>query len=262
MFKLTLRSVPVVLSLVLALFLSGCGTSLDRLSGDTPQAIYDQAKALEDAGSYERAIKGYEQLEATFPYGRHAQQAQLQIAFSYYKMREWASSVAASDRFIKQYPNHPNVDYAYYLKALSTQSTDDEDFLNFIYERDLADLDQAAAREAFDILKDLVTRFPDSRYTPAARERMTKISDAMARSELRTARYYARRGAPVAAVNRVKGILKNHADSSSVEESLAIMVYAYNQLGMNDLKADAERVLRQSFPSSAYLNGRYTPPER
>ncbi len=178
---------------------------------------------------------------------RHAQQAQLEIAYSYYEMLESASAVAAADRFIKQYPSNPNVDYAYYLKGLSTQIAEDS-FMNVVYERDIADLDQAAMREAFDVFRELVTRFPDSRYVPDARARMAKIVDALARHELKVARYYLRRGAPLAAVNRAKGILKDHADSGAVEEALAIMVSAYDQLGLPVLKTDAERVLRQNYP--------------
>ena len=265
MFKLTPRSVPAVLSLFLALVcalgLVACGTTNDRLKGETAQALFDEAKELQNGGSFERAIKGFEQLEGTFPYGRHAQQAQLEIAYTYYKMQESASAIAAADRFIKQYPNHPSVDYAYYLKGLSTQISEDS-FLNVIYERDLADLDQSAVRESFDIFRELVTRFPDSRYTPDARERMEKIVDALARNELKAARYYVRRGAPLAAINRAKGILKDHAGSSVIEEALAIMVDSYTQLGLTTLSTDAQRVLRQNYPQSTYLSGKYQVPAR
>lgn len=260
MFKLTVRSVPAVLALVCALSLSACGSTGDRLKGETPEALFTEAKELQDGGSYERAIKGFEQLEGTFPYGRYAQQAQLEIAYTYYKMLESASAVAAADRFIKQYPSHPNVDYAYYIKGLSTQISEDS-FLNIIYERDIADLDQGAVREAFDVFRELVTRFPNSRYVPDARERMAKIVDALARNELKVARYYLRRGAPLAAANRAQGILKEHSDSNAVEEALAIMISSYDQLGLPVLKNDAERVLRQNYPQSAYLSGKYQPPE-
>ncbi|MDB5887894.1 MAG: outer membrane protein assembly factor BamD, partial [Rhodocyclales bacterium] len=125
MFKLTFRSVPAVLLLVSLLGLAACSSTEERLKGETPQALFAEAKELQTDGSWERAIKGFEQLEATFPYGSYAQQAQLEIAYTNYRMNESASAVAACDRFIKQYPNHPNVDYAYYLKGLSTQISTD-----------------------------------------------------------------------------------------------------------------------------------------
>lgn len=255
MFKLTLRSLPVVL---LICCLAAC-SSASRLKGDNPKTMFEEAIALREAGSYETAIKGFEQLQGTFPYGPYAQQAQLEIAYTYYKMQDGASAVAACDRFIKQYPTHVNVDYAWYLKGLTSLIEEDQ-FMAMIYSRDLSELDQAAARTAFEVFKTLVTRFPDSRYTPDARERMVRIADAIARSDLNIARYYYRRGAPVAAVGRAKEVLINHADTPQVEEALAIMMAGYDQLQLPALKADAERVLRQNYPQSAWLSKPYVAP--
>ncbi|GAB4062639.1 outer membrane protein assembly factor BamD [Uliginosibacterium sediminicola] len=261
MFKLTPSSVPVVAVLCLMLSLTACDSTPPRLKGESPQAMLDEAKALQSSGSWEQAIKGFEQLEATFPYGRQAQQAQLEIAYTYYRMHESASAIAACDRFIKQYPQHPNVDYAYYLKALSTLMPEDE-ILNFVYQRDMANLDLAATREAFDIFKQLVQNYPNSIYAPDSRQRMINIADALARGELNIARYYLRRGAPLAAANRAKDLLRNHPDSRVIEETLALMAASYKQMGLESLRVDAERVLRQNYPNSAWLSRDYVPPER
>ncbi|GAA5169037.1 outer membrane protein assembly factor BamD [Viridibacterium curvum] len=258
MFNFTLRSVPVVLALCLTLGLTACATN-ERLKGDTPQKLFDEAKELQTAGSWEQAIKGFEQLESTFPFGRHAQQAQLEIAYTYYRMQEYASTVAACDRFLKQYPNHAAADYALYLKGVATQIEEDRFFALF-FERDLAGLDQAATREAFEVFKTLVTRFPDSIYAPESRERMEKISNALARGDLSVARYYYRRGAVLAAANRAKSVMTTHPDSPVVEEALAILMASYKQMGLDDLRRDAERVLRLNYPQSAWLSREYKAP--
>ncbi|MFT4174338.1 MAG: outer membrane protein assembly factor BamD [Rhodocyclaceae bacterium] len=249
MFKLTRRSLPVVFALCLA----ACGSNEPKDDPNaTPQQLYSEAKELMDSGSYEQAIKQYERLQARFPYGNYAQQAELDVAYSYYKLRDVPSTVSAADRFIKAHPNHPSVDYAIYLKGLAYYNTDDS-WMTYLVTMDLADRDPLATRDAFDTFKDLVTRYPSSRYTPDATDRMHKLVEALANNELHVARYYAARRAPLAAANRAQVVLRQFPDSDAVEEALGIMVKAYDQLGLTALKNDTERVLRQNYPNSQYL---------
>ncbi|MFA9438434.1 outer membrane protein assembly factor BamD [Uliginosibacterium sp. sgz301328] len=249
MFKLTKWSVPVVFAICLA----ACGSNEPKDDPNaTPQQMYAEAKDLMDSGSYEQAIKLYERLQARFPYGNYAQQAEMDVAYSYYKLRDVPSAVSAADRFIKAHPNHPNVDYAYYLKGLSYYNTDDS-WMTYIVSMDLADRDPIATREAFDTFKELITRYPNSRYTPDATERMKKLVQALADNELHVARYYSARRAPLAAANRAQVVLRQFPESPAVEEALGIMVKSYEQLGLTSLRNDAERVLRQNFPNSKFL---------
>lgn len=246
------------LALLLALWLAGCGLLpevQDETRGWSAQKLYSAAKEALDENDYEKAIKYYETLEARYPYGRYAQQAQLEIAYAYYKSREPASALAACDRFIKLHPNHPHVDYAYYLKGL-INFNDDLGFLGFLVKQDLTDRDPQAARDAFEAFKELVTRFPDSKYTPDALARMRYLVNALAAHEAAVAHYYYRRGAYVAAVNRAQNLIKQYPQAPANEDALAILWRAYDKMGLNDLRDDSRRVLERNFPDSAYLKGK------
>jgi len=242
---------------LLALALGACGLfpgDVDETRGWSAARLYTEARQYLDGRDYERAVQLYEKLEARYPYGRYAQQAQMEIAYAYYKDGEVDSAVAAADRFIKLHPNHPNVDYMYYLKGIANFN-DDLGILGFIGGQDMSERDPKAARAAFDAFKDLVQRFPESRYTPDAIQRMNYLVNALAAYEVHVARYYLKRGAYVAAANRVQYALKSYPRAPANEEGLLIMVKAYDALGMQDLRNDAERVMLKNFPDSKYLKG-------
>jgi outer membrane protein assembly factor BamD len=211
--------------------------------------LYAEAKDALDGGQYDLAIKRYETLEARFPYGRYSQQGQLEIAYAYYKQADQTSAVAAAERFIKLHPNHPNVDYAYYLKGLA-YFNEDLGFLGRISRQDRTERDPKSAREAFDAFKDLAQRYPESKYTPDALARMKYLINALASHEVHVARWYVRRGAYVAAVNRAQYALRNYPEAPAQEEALLIMIRSYDALGMTDLRNDAERIVRKNFPNS------------
>jgi outer membrane protein assembly factor BamD len=246
------------LALFLALCLSACALlpdQIDETKGWSASKLYTEAKIELGDGNYEKAIKLYEKLEARFPYGRYAQQAQLEIAYAYYKDKDIASAVAAAERFIKLHPNHPRVDYAYYLKGLANFN-DDLGFLGSFTGQDLTERDPKAAREAFEAFKDLVTRYPDSKYTPDSIQRMNYLVNSLALNEIHVARYYMKRKAYVAAAGRAQYALKSYPQAPANEEGLLILVQAYDKLGMTDLRNDAERVMKTNFPDSKYLAGK------
>lgn len=234
--------------------LGGCGLlpeQTDETAGWSASKLYTEAKDAMNDGAYDKAIKYFEKLEARFPYGRYAQQAQLEVAYAYYRQAEPASAIAACDRFIRLHPNHPNVDYAYYLKGLANFN-EDLGLLGYVSLQDLTERDPKAARESFDAFKVLVNKYPESRYTPDATARMKYLVNALASHEVHVARYYMKREAYVAAVNRAQTAIKTYPDAPANEEALFIMVKAYDMLGMNDLRDDAERVMRKNFPQSEY----------
>ena len=246
-----------IAALLPLLLLSACGLFPDK--GDPTRdwsaaRLYKEAKDELNSGSYEQAIKYYESLEARFPYGAYSQQAQIESAYAYFKQGEAASAIAAIDRFLKLHPSHPSTDYAYYLKGL-VHFNEDMGLFGKFSGQDLTERDPKAARDSFDAFKELARRFPDSKYTPDAVARMKYLVNALASSEVHVARWYMRRGAYIAAANRAQYALRYYPEAPAIEEALFVMVKAYDALGMNDLRDDAERVMRRNFPKSAYLAG-------
>lgn len=253
MASLTLRSLAVIG----ALLLGGCGLTPDQADetvGWSAQRIYTEAKGSMNEGAYERAIRLFERLEARYPYGGYAQQAQIEVAYAHYRQNEPALAIAAAERFIRLHPNHPHVDYAYYLKGLATFN-EDLGLLGNVANQDLSERDPKGAQESFDTFKELVTRFPDSRYASDARQRMQYLVNSLAAHEVHVARYYYRRGAYVAAINRSRTALTTYPDSPAIEEALFLLVKSYDHLGMTELRDDADRVLRLNFPDSVYFAG-------
>ncbi len=250
---LTLRSLAVIG----ALLLGGCGLlpeQVDETAGWSAQRIYSEARDAMNDGSYERAIRLFERLEARYPYGRFAQQAQIEVAYAHYKQNEPELAIAAADRFIRLHPNHPHVDYAYYLKGLATFN-EDLGLLGALSNQDLSERDPKGAQESFDTFKELVTRFPDSRYAADSRLRMQYLVNSLAGHEVHVARYYYRRGAFVAAINRAQTAITTYPDAPAIEEALVLLVRSYDALGMDELRDDADRVLQLNFPDSVYLSG-------
>ncbi len=241
-------------ALLLAGLLVGCSLLpevKDETAGWSASKLYSEAKDAQADGAWDKASKLLEKLEARFPYGRYAQQAQLELGYVYWKASEPASAIAACDRFIKLHPNHPAVDYVYYLKGL-IGFNEDQGLLGHLSNQDPSERDPKSARESFDALKELVSRFPDSKYTPDAIQRMNYLVNALASQEVHVARYYFKRSAYIAAANRAQMAIKTYPGAPAGEEALFIMVVSYDKLGMTELRDDADRVLRKNFPDSRY----------
>jgi outer membrane protein assembly factor BamD len=246
------RSPLAALALTLGLLLSGCGTELDETLGWSANQLYARARESAEDGNWAAAVKYFEKLEARYPYGRYAQQAQLEVAYAHYKDNDPIAATADCDRFIKLHPNHPNVDYAFYLKGL-VNYTENRSLFAGLTSEDPAERDPKAAREAFLAFRELTQRFPDSKYTPDALDRMRHLINALAQHEVVVARWYMRRGAYVAATNRAQAAVRTYPNTPAVEEALAIMTGAYDVLGLPALRDDARRVLAQTYPESPWL---------
>ncbi len=237
------------------MLLAGCGlfkTQPDETAGWSAQHLYGEAQDAMSSQNWEQAIKYFEKIEARYPYGRYATAAELNIAYAYYKDGERASAIAACDRFIKLHPNHPHVDYAYYLKGLVNFNSSDS-LLSWLDNNDMSDRDQKASREAFEAFKQVVTRFPNSKYAKDSAERMRYLVNALASYEVHVARYYMKRGAYIAAANRAEYAVREYPRAPATEEAVYIMVRAYDKLGMTQLRDAADRVMHKNFPHSKYL---------
>ena len=230
---------------------AACGTfDKDPTSKWDADRLYKEAQEELALSNWQRTRELLEKLESRYPFGRYAQQAQIEIAYTYYKEGESAQAVTAADRFLKLHPNHANADYVQYIKGLAL-FTYEPGFFNDLFNLDPSRRDPKSMREAFDAMKELVQRWPDSKYAEDGRKRMAFLITSLAQSEVNVARFYLQRGAYVAAVARAQGTVRDYQNSSSTKEALEILVAAYNGLGPKDLAADSERVLRRNFPDSA-----------
>ena len=244
--------------LLTALLLSACGSlgseKPDETKNWSASKLYAEAKEELNGGNYEKAIKYFEKLESRYPFGTYAQQAQMEIAFVYYKQNESAQCVAATERFIRLHPNHPNVDYMYYLRGLASFK-DKKGFFDFINEQDPTERDPKAARDAFDAFKQLVDRFPDSKYAPDSRDRLRYLVNAMAQYEVHVAKYYFKRGAYLASANRAQTVVREYPQSPSAQEALQIQIKAYEMMGEQKLRDDALRVYKLNFEGQSAASG-------
>ncbi len=232
---------------------AGCSTTkVDETANWSPNRIYSEAKDEAGSGAYDKAIPLFEKLEGRAAGTPLAQQAQLDKAYSQFKSGDKPGAITTIDRFIKLHPASPALDYAFYLKGV-INFNDDLGMFASLTRQDLSERDQKAAKESFLAFKELVTRFPESRYAPDARQRMNYVVNSLAQYEVHVARYYYTRGAYLAAINRAQLALADYREVPALEEALYIMVQSYDKLGMNDLRDDARRVLTTNYPRSEYL---------
>jgi outer membrane protein assembly factor BamD len=241
----------------LLLSLAGCGLLpevQDETASYSAERIYGLAHSAMAEGNYTRAVKLFEALESRYPYGRYAQQAIMESAYASYRAGETATAIANADRFIRTYPNHPNVDYMYYLKGL-VYFREDQGILGYIYELDLSEREPKSMRESYAAFRELVTKFPDSRYAPDSADRMRYLTNSLALYEVKVARYYYNRGAYIAAVNRAQVALITYPRTPANEDALEVLARSYDKLELPQLRDDAQRVLKQTFPDSQYVTG-------
>ncbi|MEI2742154.1 MAG: outer membrane protein assembly factor BamD [Candidatus Competibacter sp.] len=240
---------------LIAALLAGCALlpeKIDETRGWSAQRLYSEARTARDEGNYKTALDYLDKIQARYPFGRYAQQAQLDTIFIQYRDNEPDAAIAAADRFIQANPRHPYVDYAYYLKGLVNFNRSDT-----LFERlaptDRAKTDTATARQSYNDFAELIRKFPTSKYAEDSRQRMLFLHNSLAAYEVNVANYYLRRGAYVAAVNRAKFVLETYARTPASAQALSIMTQAYIKMGMPQLAADSLRVLESNYPQSPDL---------
>ncbi|MFD0667294.1 outer membrane protein assembly factor BamD [Ramlibacter sp. MAHUQ-53] len=255
MLRAKLSAVPALLLAAGLTLLAGCAsTSDDKTANWSPNRIYAEAKDEMAANAYEKAIQLYEKLEGRAAGTPLAQQAQVEKAYAQWRAGDAAEAIATLDRFMRLHPASPGVDYALYLKGL-VNFNDNLGLFSWIARQDLSERDQKAAKESFEAFKDLVTRFPQSKYAPDAQARLVYIVNSLAQYEVHVARYYYSRGAYVAAISRAQAAVSEYQNVPAVEEALALLVKSYEALKLTQLADDTRRVLAASFPASVHLGG-------
>jgi len=239
--------------ILLIMTLSGCSSlgsifeEKDPTVGLTASQLYAQGKEFLDAADFNNAIRLFEILEARYPFGKYSTQAMLDISYAYYASNQKDEAIIEINRFIRLYPNHPNVSYAYYLRALSNFDKD-ANIISRFFGHDPSRYDVTDLKNSFNDFTTVVNKFPDSKYADDSINRLRYIKNQIARNELYIAKYYDKRSANIAAIERVKFMLENYGGTPSSEEGLVILVKNYNDLKLYDLAYDSARVLKKNFP--------------
>jgi outer membrane protein assembly factor BamD len=237
------RSAIAIAALVT--LLAGC--SRETIDDDVPaEELYERAQSALQAKAWPQAIQRYKQLTTRYPFGRHAEQAQLDMAFAQYKGGQSEQAITTLDRFIRTYPTHPNVDYAWYLKGL-VNYRQSVGFLRRIFPGQVVDRDQTSARQAFMDFQELIRRFPESRYVADARQRMVYLRNVMAEQDVVIGEYYFRRGAYVAAISRARHVIETYPQAPANIEALDLMARSYTRLDLPELAADTRRVIEHNY---------------
>jgi len=250
------RSILLLISCFI--IVSCASTSDDKTQNWNADKLYGEAKSELEIGNYENALSLYQKLETRYPFGAYAQQAQIETAYTHWKNSDSASAIASLNRYKKLYPNQTGIAYALYLEGL-INFNDKKTLFSSITGEDMAERDAVAGKAAFQSFKKLVTLYPKSKYTPDALKRMRFLINVLAENEIHLARFYLRRGAFVASLNRCKTVLERFQETPTVEEALAIMVIAYRKLKLLELSKDSSRVLVKNFPNSPYITNVYNP---
>ena len=247
-----------LLALVLAatvLTTSGCRKDKDYRDDRNAAQLYEDAKRYLDNKSWARAIQSYKMLQTRYPFGRYTEQSMLDLSYAYFKGGDEQSALSTLDRFIRTYPTHPNVDYAYYLKGLVNYQQN-LGFLQRLMPTRVRDRDQSSALDAFLDFSELLRRFPNSRYVPDARQRMVFLRNNLAAYEILVADYYIRRKAYIAAVNRARYVLEVYPNTPETVEALVILHKAYTELKLPQLADSSWDVLELNYPDHYYVQGK------
>lgn len=241
----------VIISLTLCL--AACSSDEEMPQDMSEKELYEEAQRNLKTENFGQAVRNLQLLEARYPFGPYAEQAQLEIIYAQFRNYEPEATIADANRFIRLHPQHPNVDYAYYMKGLASYSQG-QGFLDRFIPTDMTERDPGAALQSFEDFRQLLYRFPDSPYAADANARMTYLRARLARQEINVANYYFKRNAYIAAANRGRYVVENYSQTPAAADGLAVMVQAYQLLGMNDLADDSLQVLVKNFPEHPSLD--------
>ena len=245
--ELSKRNIKLaVFALGVATVLIGCKSDGEEI--EQPEKIYyDQAQARMASGNYFGAIEALEAIDTRYPFGKYAEQAQVELIFAHFMNSETEAAHTAAEKFIRLHPRHPNIDYAYFMKGLSSYTRDRELLIRFT-DTDISNRDVSGAKESFAELTEFITRFPDSQYVPYAKQRNIYLRNMIAKNELAAADYYVSIDAFVGAIRRANYVIENIPNSSENYRALKILETSYSNLGYSDLLKDVRQVLNTNYP--------------
>lgn len=226
----------------------------DEFAGlSTEEQFYQTAQRQLNSHNFRASIATYQALESRFPFGRYAEQGQLELIYAYFANLDLAAARTAADRFIRLHPDSANVDYAYYMKGMASFA-EDSGFMSRFLPTDPSKRDPGRARDSFAEFSLLLALYPDSQYAADARARMIQLRNTLAAYEVHVANYYLERRAYMAALNRGRYVVENFQGSPIVSDGVAIMVEAYLRMGLDDLAATSLNLLKTNFPDHPALD--------
>ncbi len=247
----------ITTSIFIVLLGTGCSSKKNekpKVEDKPPVGLYAEAKILLESANFEKATEVLEALDSRYPFGPHSDQVQLDLIYVYYKRDETALALASINRFIRLNPTHEDLDYLYYMRGLTYMATDQQFFQN-LFGIDRFNRDPSHSQQAFKDFAHLIKYYPDSQYAVDALQRLIFIKDRLARYEIAIAKWYIKREAYIAAINRSKTVLNNYPDTASVEDALEIMIAGYDALGIKEPKDNALAVLKLNFPKNRIIRG-------
>ena len=240
----------LLLNLLVITILVGCKSDGEEI--EQPEKIYyDQAQARMESGNYFGAIEALEAIDNRYPFGKYAEQAQVELIYAHFMNSETEAAHTAAEKFIRLHPRHPNIDYAYFMKGLSSYTRDRDALIRFT-DTDLSNRDISGAKTSFAELTEFSTRFPESQYLPYAKQRSVFLRNMIAKSELAAADYYMSINAYVASVRRANYVIENIPNSSENYRALKILESAYLALGYSDLHEDIVKIISLNYDESEY----------
>jgi outer membrane protein assembly factor BamD len=246
------KSIPLTLVL-LSTLLAGCGSTEDEFANNTEEGLWKLGDESVKVSNWQRTIAVMQQIEAQFPFGRYASQSQLELIYAYYMNNEPDAARAAADRFIRLYPDHPNIDYAFYLKGMAFYSQDDRIMGRYL-PTDPSKRDPGKARESFGDFAQLISLYPNSEYASDARARMIYLRNMLAAYEIHVSEFYISRQAFLSALNRARYVVENYQGAPSMPRALEIMTEMYLRMGLNDLADSSLAILKANHPDSPALD--------
>ena len=239
----------LICTLIVSTLIVSCNSDGPEI--EQPEKIYyDLAQKRMLNQNYIGAIESLEAIESKYPFGRYAEQAQVELIYANFMNGQTIGSHAAAEKFIRLYPRHPNIDYAYFMKGLSSYTRDKDLIIRFT-NTDISNRDITGAKESFAELTEFLTRFPDSQYAPYAKQRNIYLRNMIARNELAAADYYQSIDAHVAAIRRAKYVIENIPNSSENFRALKVLEKSYKALGYEDLRDDILKIIALNYPDNA-----------
>lgn len=247
-----MRKFTSLASLVLAgLLVIGCSSNPNKeFEGMPAQDIYSKGQAYLQDRDYSSAIRYLEAVGTGGQQTKLGEETQLSLIYAQYKVGEYYKALDVAERFVRAYPNSTQMDYVYYLAALSNARLGDN-FIQDWFGVNRASRAVDSVRNAYGSFQTIVQNYPQSKYVEDAQNWMAYLRNRLAEHELSIVKFYDERDASVAVVNRVEELMRLHPDSKATADALPYMKKAYEQMGIKD-SADKVATLIEANKSKEF----------